>query len=331
MIHISQKKILLSLGIIALVFFVYGLSLVFSGRIILPQEIVFANFRVRYYGLILALATASAYAIGLYRAKDYGLAHKIAESIMLWAVVGGFVGARLYHVVVEFSLYRNNLWEIFAVWRGGLSIFGAVLGGVISLLIYVSCHPRLDLGSRIIDSSLPSMTRSLSSTSIGDGNWNDKAKTLQLLDWLTPGVIVGQIIGRLGNFFNYELYGYPTTLPWKMFVPESFRAQGYITEQYFHPLFAYEMLINICLLIILWAVSRIHKKYEISIGPGSLFLGYVFLYTSIRFLLEFLRSDSVFIGELRLNVLVSFALLILSASVLMFRYYGHISKTTSNS
>lgn len=154
---------------------------------------------------------------------------------------------------------------------------------------------------------------------------------LQLLDWLTPGVIVGQIIGRLGNFFNYELYGYPTILPWKMFVPESFRTQDYLTQQYFHPLFAYEMLINIFIILILWLVSRLHKKYAINTGHGSLFLGYVFLYTSSRFLLEFLRIDSVFIGDLRLNVLVSFALLIFSATVLMFRYYVHISKTTSNS
>jgi phosphatidylglycerol:prolipoprotein diacylglycerol transferase len=301
MIRNSKKLSLLSLGFVNLIIFIYGLHLVFIGQIILPQEFVFANFRVRYYGLALALATASAYAIGLYRAKDYGLVHKTAESIMLLAVIGGFIGARLYHVVVEFSLYQNNLWDAFAVWHGGLSIFGAVLGGVLAVFLY----------NKINKKSL--------------------FANLQLLDWLTPGVIVGQIIGRLGNFFNYELYGYPTNLPWKMFVPESFRTQDYLTQQYFHPLFAYEMLINIFIILILWLVSRLHKKYEINSGHGSLFLGYVFLYTSSRFLLEFLRIDSVFIGDLRLNVLVSFALLIFSATVLMFRYYVHISKAASNS
>ncbi len=317
MIYNSKKILLLSLGFVSLIIFIYGLHLVFIGQIILPQEFVFANFRVRYYGLALALATASAYAIGLYRAKDYGLVHKTAESIMLLAVIGGFIGARLYHVVVEFSLYQNNLWDAFAVWHGGLSIFGAVLGGVLALYLILHLLFKGRLGGVYNTSPNPSLSRR--------GMW------LQLLDWLTPGVIVGQIIGRLGNFFNYELYGYPTNLPWKMFVPESFRTQDYLTQQYFHPLFAYEMLINIFIILILWLVSRLHKKYEINSGHGSLFLGYVFLYTSSRFLLEFLRIDSVFIGDLRLNVLVSFALLIFSATVLMFRYYVHISKAASNS
>jgi phosphatidylglycerol:prolipoprotein diacylglycerol transferase len=148
MIRNSKKLSLLSLGFVNLIIFIYGLHLVFIGQIILPQEFVFANFRVRYYGLALALATASAYAIGLYRAKDYGLVHKTAESIMLLAVIGGFIGARLYHVVVEFSLYQNNLWDAFAVWhqlRVSMEQYGLILVLIFVFFIWQILSPIIGI------------------------------------------------------------------------------------------------------------------------------------------------------------------------------------------
>lgn len=276
---------------------IYFFGQVFSGSIILPQSFSFGPLTLRYYGLFMAFGVAAGFYLAVKRADRFVLTSKEAEDILFWVIVGGFIGARFYHVLSAWMFYYQHPFDILKVWNGGLSIYGAVLGGVVSLII------------------LNKVTGS-------------KLSVMNLLNWLTPSLVIGQIVGRFGNFFNYELFGYPSNLPWKMFVPEQFRPELYLQSEYFHPLFLYE---QIGLIGVFLALQYIQKQAHSSAFGGrmsfwglyqqSLFLWYVLLYNILRIPLEFLRIESVFIGSVRQNALVSFILVIISA-VYIFKHAG---------
>lgn len=228
----------------------------------------------------MALAAGSGFYLCLKRAKAYSVELKQAEDLIFWLVIFGFLGARLYHVLSDVAFYWQNPLNILMVQKGGLSIYGAVLGGALSLP-FLKKYLKINL--------------SFSS----------------LLDFLLPGVLLGQIIGRFGNFFNYEAFGYPTNLPWKMFVPAEFRPGGYGQFSFFHPWFLYESLGNFFILLILLKTTKASKS-------GKIAFLYLLLYNLLRFCLEFLRIDSTFILGLRLNAVVSGLIVILSAGALFF-------------
>ncbi len=278
--------------------FVIFLRQVFSGRLILPQSFHLGPLTIRYYGVILALAVAGGFYVAIKRAKDYPIAKKqfvsnvykctdlkMLGDLIFWIIVGGFIGARLYHVLSSAGYYLQHPIDIFKVWNGGLSIYGAVIGGAIALLV---------------------------GAGIARPNQGGRWPPLHFFDWLTPSLILGQIIGRFGNLVNYEAYGYPTNLPWKMFVPESFRPAQYQSAQFFHPWFLYEALGN---LVILFLLIGLAKKFK----PGALFFSYLLLYNLLRFGLEFLRSDSVFIGNFRQNALASLLLSFIASAFLIYQ------------
>lgn len=272
----------IGVGILVVTIFVF-LSQVFNGRIELPQELGYSFFRLRYYGVFLALGIVAAYLYTYKKFNKYNVTQAEFEGLALWVIVFGFFGARIYHVVSEFGLYLESPMQIFRVWQGGLSIYGAIIGGLFGIIFYLYRQGQL---SRF-------------------GNF---------LDLLTPSLIIGQMIGRLGNLFNYELYGYPTTLPWKMFVPMEFRTGGYISFKFFHPLFLYEIILNFIILLILWKFSNKFLK------TGQLFLTYLFLYNIGRFFLEFLRIDSVYWGNLRINAFVSLGIVIVCSGIYFYKY-----------
>ena len=276
------------LVVIGLVF----LSQVFNGRIELPQELGYSFFRLRYYGVFLALGIVAAYLYATKRLVKYKITQAEFEGLALWAIIFGFVGARIYHVISEFDLYLNAPMQIFRIWQGGLSIYGAVLGGLIGIVVYLYRHHQL-------------------------------ARLGSFLDLLAPSLIIGQMIGRLGNLFNYELYGYPTNLLWKMFVPVEFRSGSYLSFKYFHPLFLYEIILG---LVILFILERLSQK---TLRSGQLFLTYLFLYNIGRFFLEFLRIDSVYWGDLRINAFVSLGIAVVCLGVYFYKY--GITKTSTSS
>ncbi len=266
-----KSKSLAILGITAVISFV--LSLIFSGNIILPQFFSVGNFKIHYYGIILAIAVGSAYYLLQKRAISYGVSKEEAENISLLLLVSGFIGARLYHVISSWDFYLYNLPAIFQVWNGGLSIFGAILGGLIGLVIF--------------------------------RRWFTKLNFLPMLDWLAPSVVLGQVIGRFGNLFNYEAYGLPTNLPWKMFVPEQFRIGEFRLESFFHPLFVYESLACLLILLILLKWVDITKVLDIKEKPGQVFSIWLMLYGLVRLGTETLRVDSPFLGDIKQNFLVA--------------------------
>lgn len=267
----------------------FGLYYVFSGSVVLPQSFSLGPLTVRYYGITMALAVGAGWWLALKRAVRFGVTTAQADSLLQWLVLGGFIGARLYHVASSWQYYWQYPVDIFKVWQGGLSIFGALLGGFVIVVIFVF-KGNLLVGSSDHATPNPSYLRR------GRGE-----RALHLLDWLIPSVVLGQIIGRFGNFFNYEAFGYPTRLPWKMFVPIQFRPEQLVQSAFFHPLFLYEALGSLLILCVLLLLSK--RK---NLAAGNLFFLYLFLYNALRFVIEFGRVDSTFLwGIIRLNSLTS--------------------------
>jgi prolipoprotein diacylglyceryl transferase len=183
------------------------------------------------------------------------------------AVPCGIVGARIYHVITDYQLYfgpgRDPL-DALKIWNGGLGIWGAVAAGVAGG--YLVARRR-------------------------------QVRFPALLDAVAPGLAVAQAIGRLGNWFNQELFGRPTTLPWGLEIDEQYRPNGYQDDATFHPTFLYELVWNLGVAgVLIWA----DRKWKL--GHGKVFALYVVLYTAGRFWIEALRIDSVNeIAGFRLN------------------------------
>lgn len=250
----------------------------FTGRIVLPQNIHLGGLRIQFYGIILGLAALAGYWLANKRREKFNIPSNEADKIMLILIINGFVGARLYHVISELPYYLEHPTLIFAVWNGGLSIFGAALGGVLAVYVY----------SRFAA--------------------NNAFSFLAILDWLVPSLVLGQIIGRFGNFLNYELYGSPTSLVWKMFVPIQHRLPPFELNQFFHPLFLYEAAGSGVILYLL---------LKLKLKTGQLFMLWLFLYNVLRFFLEHLRVESVVYSGVRVNAIVALA----TAAAAVFLWY----------
>ncbi len=294
MFSITKPKLINILIRLGIILFAVILSRILAGDVILPQILNLGWITIHYYGLIMALAVGIGYWIATKRTTSFGISNELADNIIFWVIIFGFIGARLYHIASSFNYYIVSPGEMLKVWNGGLSIYGAVLGGLFGLYFVLKIYTP---------------TEGL------------KLSVLKVLDWLTPSLIVGQIIGRFGNMFNYEAYGYPTNFPWKMFVPEQFRTTQYISSSYFHPFFLYEVLGNIFIFIVLLYLEGSGAKMPKK--DGSLFIFYLLLYNILRFCLEFIRIDSTFIGIFRLNAIVSLLLIVFSI-IYFVRYRNNV-------
>jgi len=217
------------------------------------------HFTIYWYGIVLAIA----FVVGLISAtkiakkmyNDPKAADVVCDS-SIWTLFAGIIGARLYFVLLSFSYYSKNLDEIFYLQQGGLSIHGAIIGGLIGGGLF--CVVK-------------------------------KIDFLKYADVYALGLPIAQAIGRWGNFFNSEAFGSPTNLPWAIFIPKNNRPLGYSEFEYFHPTFLYESLWNIFIFLVLYFVLR--KVF--SDKKGALFFSYLILYSIGRILIEFIRIDSV--------------------------------------
>lgn len=256
---------------------------VFSGALPVNQTFSIAGFSLRYYGLVLAVAAVCGWLIARKRSAQFKVGLEQTDNIFIYVFIAGFLGARIYHVFSEWDYYLSHISEIIKVWNGGLAIYGAIVGGLLGLYI---AKRQLKL------------TQSFS----------------QLLDWLVPSLVLGQAVGRFGNFFNYELFGYPTTLPWGMFVPAKFRPTEFLDAQFFHPLFLYESLACCLIFIILLKISRREWK------AGTLFITYILLYNIVRFFIELLRIETTIWAGIRVNLVISLILIVVSLALLLHRH-----------
>lgn len=230
----------------------------------------FLSNEIHIYGLIIGLAVITGMEVAEFLARR---AHSSLLATYGWqTVLVGFLGARLYHVFSSWQWYWDHPENTFAVWQGGMSI----IGGVFAAVVFFAWR-----------------TRSVT-----------KTEKLVAIDCAAVGLAVGQILGRVGNFVNQELYGLPTSLPWAVFIEESHRYPGYMQFGYYHPLFAYEMLwISIFLLV--WIFFLRHQKF-FKPGTGSTFVVFVWWYVIGRIFLDELRIDKTtfFAGMVGVNQVV---------------------------
>jgi prolipoprotein diacylglyceryl transferase len=229
--------------------------------------------QVHMYGLMLLLAIGAC--IGLTgvryvrRGGDWDLVLRVA----VWGVAAGIVGARAYHVATSWSEVPDEWWGPFAVWKGGLGVWGGIAAGCL-------------VGAFIVRRS--------------------GASVPVMMDAVAPGLLVAQGIGRLGNWWNQELYGDPTDLPWALEIDPEHRIAGYEGSETFHPTFLYELIYDLLMAGVLLLIDRFFR-----IRPPALFALYVSFYTFGRFFEELLRIDPAHeIGPLRLNAWVAIVLFV---------------------
>ena len=231
---------------------------------------------IHFYGLTLLVAIAAAVVITGIRWTRRGGDWDLIFRLAVWGVASGIVGARLYHVVTSWDELPDEWWGPFAIWRGGLGVWGGIGVGVI-------------VGAIVAHRSGASVAR--------------------LADCVAPGLLVAQGIGRFGNWWNQELFGRPTDLPWGLEIDAANRPLEYVDFETFHPTFLYEALWCFGAALLLIALERLF-----AIRPGGLFALYVLVYSIGRFWIEMLRVDpSHELGGVRLNVYVAAAGILLSA------------------
>jgi phosphatidylglycerol:prolipoprotein diacylglycerol transferase len=276
------------------------------------QFIQIGNVQIRYYGIIIVAAMLAATLVAARLAKRVKQDPEHVYGALTWAIIPGIIFARLWFVFFPpqtlvdagqdtawyFEHFFNTDNGAIAIWSGGLSIFGAVLGGLLGAYIYVR---------------------------------RNKLQTGLWLDLAAVVLPLGQAIGRWANYINQELFGKPTDLPWGISIPRDTIVENF--PQYsgieyfntkFHPLFLYESLWSIvAFFVLLWLFNNWRNRFL----PGDFFLIYVAQYSFIRFLLEFLRVEVTMVGDINLSQLVTAVLFVASVGLLLYRHRPGVSQS----
>jgi prolipoprotein diacylglyceryl transferase len=240
---------------------------------------------VHAYGLAYVFAVAAAIIVTRELWKREGEDPNLPQEIAVWAFPAGLIGGRIYFLITTPSQIPPHWWGPFAIWKGGLGIWGGIAAGVLVGLWYIRRRRGLT-----------------------------KAQMLKLLDCAAPGLLCAQAIGRIGNYFNQELFGKPSTLPWALKIDPAHRPPHYLQYATFQPTFLYEMIWNLLLAAGLAWLVRSHRVRS----PG-VFALYVAGYSAFRLLEENLRIDySVHILGMRLNFWI--ALLVMLAGLAWFAW-----------
>ncbi len=231
---------------------------------------------IRWYGLLISISVVIGLFISKKLAKSRNINPQYISDILPSLIISSIIGARAYYVIFEWRQYSgNNFFTSFdlfnnviqipsflAIWQGGIAIHGGLIGGFLCILFF--CKSK-----------------------------NIHLKTF--IDILIPSIIIGQSIGRWGNFFNNEAFGIPTDLPWKLFIPIQNRPIEFINYQFFHPTFIYESLWNFLIFILLITIFY-QQNNKNSVRPGFISCLYLICYSFGRFWIEGLRIDPLCIG-----------------------------------
>ena len=242
-----------------------------------PELFQLGPFSLRWYGLLIAISVLVGLNLSSELASKKGLKKSLINDLLPILVLASVIGARIYYVAFEWRNYTGkNFWSsinflnlnipipsAIEIWGGGIAIHGALLMGTLSIIFF--CRWR-------------------------------KEPFWDVIDVLVPSVVLGQAIGRWGNFFNNEAFGIPTSLPWKLFIPYGFRPEIFSTQDYFHPTFLYESVWNIFVFGILIFLFRKANKREIALPSGSLSCLYLITYSLGRLWIEALRTDPLCLG-----------------------------------
>jgi phosphatidylglycerol:prolipoprotein diacylglycerol transferase len=256
---------------------------------------------VHWYGILIVAGILAATYLSAYLAKLRGKDPEFVWDALVWCVFLGVVGARLYHVLtptpsmgVDQWYYFRNPEKIFALWEGGLGIYGAVAGGALGLYIAVR---------------------------------RAKESMITWTDIITPGLALAQAIGRWGNYINQELYGKPTDLPWGLYIEPQYRLPGYQMYERFHPTFFYESMWNLATCLVLVYLTW---RYRNRLIPGLVTSVYFISYSVIRFLLEFVRLDAAAVGSIAIAQIVALCVIVAFSWLLVWRIRNHRTSPASD-
>ncbi len=245
---------------------------------------------IYYYSVIMLLAILTAIFISIKRAKKEGISSFI-EDLIFSTIIFGIIGARLYYVIFNFTLYKDDLLSILKIWEGGIAIYGAIIGGLITIIY--KCKKT-------------------------------EKSILTTTDIIVPGLILAQAIGRWGNFFNSEAYGKSVSLVFlkKLHLPNFIIEGMYINGSYHHPTFLYESLWCLIGFMLIMIIIKITKNKK-----GVATYTYFIWYGIGRYLIEGLRTDSLYLGSIRISQLVSIALIIIGIIGLILKKMNKNKKT----
>jgi len=242
---------------------------------------------IRWYGLLIASAVLIGLSLSQYLAKRRNVNPELLSDLLIWLVIGAIPAARIYYVLFQWAEYAPHPVRIFFIWQGGIAIHGAIIGGVVAALIFAKLK---------------------------------QISFWQLADLVAPSLILGQAIGRWGNFFNSEAFGGPTNLPWKLYIPPERRPLELASFEYFHPTFLYESLWDLMVFALLMTLFFRSLRSQPRLKIGTLFMVYWVAYSLGRFWIEGLRTDSLMLGPLRIAQLVSLTGILLGLGGLAWLY-----------
>jgi phosphatidylglycerol:prolipoprotein diacylglycerol transferase len=260
----------------------------------LPEGFSIGPLFVRFYGIILMLGTLAGGWLASREYKRRGGDPDIVWDLMIWLIVGGVIGARLWFIFtpppsaisqgLTTAYFLTHPFDAINTTKGGLGLPGAVIAGAIALYFFAR---------------------------------RNKLNFAEWVDIIAPSLALGQAIGRWGNFFNQELYGAPTDLPWKLFIAPEHRLAGYTQFDYYHPLFLYESLLNLAnMFFLVWLTRRFADRLK----PGDVLLAYLIAYPAIRFSLDFLRLDASQIAGINANQTVMAVVGVCAIAALIWRH-----------
>ena len=233
-----------------------------------PNLIEFGPITIRFYGLMYFIAAmVGGWLLGKeVRRKGIPLSSDDSWNLIMYCLLSGIIGARIYYVAFNWSYYGSNPSEIPAIWHGGLAIHGGLVGGVLIGLWFVRRH---------------------------------QVSFWQLADAGAPSMILGQAFGRFGNFMNGDAHGTPTTMPWGIVFPPTSIAGREFGPVPLHPVMLYELGLNALAFAFLWSIRK--RPW----GDGFIFCLYLIFYSVIRFIVSFFRADDLYLGSLRAPHVVS--------------------------
>ncbi|PWA12603.1 prolipoprotein diacylglyceryl transferase [Pueribacillus theae] len=247
--------------------------------------------KIYWYGVIIATGVILALWLAVRETERLGMPKDLFIDLLMWAVPIAIISARIYYVAFEWSYYSEHPEKIIAIWEGGIAIHGALIGSVITAIVFAKKR--------------------------GLSFW-------KIADIAAPSILIGQAIGRWGNFMNQEAHGGPVTREFleNLMLPDFIINQMYIKGTYYHPTFLYESLWNFLGVLILLLLRRANLR------RGELFLTYIIWYSIGRFFVEWLRTDSLMLTEtLRAAQVMSIVLIVLSIALIFYRRYkGYASK-----
>lgn len=258
-----------------------------------PQSLLISigPVSIHWYGLFVVAGIMSALWLSLKICPYYRIRKEDYFDLAFWLIINGLIGARLYDVLLQLGYYLVNPLDIFKIWQGGLAIHGALIAGFLTTVVFAKKR---------------------------------KLSLISLIAVTAPGLALGQAIGRWGNYFNQEIFGRPTTLPWGIPINLLNRPLDYINFEYFHPTFLYESLG--CLLIaavIIFLTAHNIKKGQKKADTLTIVAAYMILYSCLRFSLEFIRIDyaPLFIG-LRWPQIVSLLMIAGGIWILIYKHHA---------